>query len=106
MGACASAGGSVREASSPWILLLVYNPIRSGALLRMEGRKPGTFSPPHGEKFVKERAKPFLLHLGDSGVELFPEDSPMRTCKQQVRSIDDLQKKPHSSFCRWEGCFR
>jgi hypothetical protein len=38
-------------------------------------------------------------------VELFPEDSPMGTCKRQVHSIDHLQKKPRSSFAVGKGVF-
>jgi hypothetical protein len=45
-------------------------------LLRMEGRKPGTFPPPHGEKFVKERAKLFLSHLGRGWGGTFPRGLP------------------------------
>ncbi len=38
-------------------------------------------------------------------MELFPEDSPIGTCKQQAPDIDRFQKGPYSCFAVENGIF-
>ena len=38
-------------------------------------------------------------------MELFPEDSPIGTCKRQAPDIDRFQKGPYSCFAVEEGIF-
>jgi hypothetical protein len=38
-------------------------------------------------------------------VELFPEDSPIGTCKRQAPNVDRFQKRPYSCFAVENGIF-
>jgi hypothetical protein len=38
-------------------------------------------------------------------VELFPEDSPIGTCKRQAPDVEQFQKRPYSCFAVENGIF-